>query len=481
MILNEVERKGKATLILVFILVILTDVYFLMSSYNEIIANDTLWHIKSGEWMIKNKAIIKKDVFSWTARGIKWTAHSWLYDIIIYVLYKYSSFAGPIIFTLILGAIYGYLLIVNHSNNFYMLITSYINYIIVLKYLWTIRPHTVAGVLFIFLLYILTEGKLKDGSCIKGILIFVYFVLWANMHSSVSIGIFVITIYVIFCKADWKHLIFSIIGTVITPQFTGIFRYSYAASSNADIINNINEWHSPDFHNILFIYIAVTSIINLIIKAKEDSKITEAEIIMTANLLLFLKSLRHMLMLVPVISMYSVDITRTFAIINKDNLIMIKRYSPLITMVIMITMLLTMILGCNANQVITNIITGDILSQQTEAKVAQYILENKLTENIFNDYLLGDYFLWYGIPVFIDSRADMYIFNKKEIWDDFMALRNITTAEPEKIIEKHNIKTVAIDKKTRLSLYMQKLAVEGKAKYIAKIGNYDIFKIEVNK
>ena len=58
-------------------------------------------------------------------------------------------------------------------------------------------------------------------------------------------------------------------------------------------------------------------------------------------------------------------------------------------------------------------------------KAADWILENLDVNNIrlFNEYNYGSYLLYRGIPVFIDSRADLYApeFNgKKDIFSDFI-------------------------------------------------------------
>ena len=63
-------------------------------------------------------------------------------------------------------------------------------------------------------------------------------------------------------------------------------------------------------------------------------------------------------------------------------------------------------------------------------EAAEWILENLDVKNIklFNEYNYGSYLLYKGIPVFIDSRADLYApeFNaKKDIFMDFINTSNI--------------------------------------------------------
>lgn len=63
-------------------------------------------------------------------------------------------------------------------------------------------------------------------------------------------------------------------------------------------------------------------------------------------------------------------------------------------------------------------------------EAADWILENLDVNNIklFNEYNYGSYLLYRGIPVFIDSRADLYApeFNgKKDIFMDFINTSNL--------------------------------------------------------
>ena len=64
-------------------------------------------------------------------------------------------------------------------------------------------------------------------------------------------------------------------------------------------------------------------------------------------------------------------------------------------------------------------------------KASEWILENLDVNNIrlFNEYDYGSYLLYKGIPVFIDSRADLYSpeFNKtnNDIFIDFINTSNI--------------------------------------------------------
>ena len=44
------------------------------------------WHYRYGEYFFTHHQILRHDIFSWTMPGYEWVNHSWLYDLVLYVL-----------------------------------------------------------------------------------------------------------------------------------------------------------------------------------------------------------------------------------------------------------------------------------------------------------------------------------------------------------------------------------------------------------
>ena len=97
---------------------------------------------------------------------------------------------------------------------------------------------------------------------------------------------------------------------------------------------------------------------------------------------------------------------------------------------------------------------------------ADWILENLDVENIrlYNEYNYGSYLLYRGIPVFIDSRADLYApeFNgsvnegeKRDIFSDYINTSSIGTYY-ENIMEKYDITHLIMVKKAKLNMFVSR-------------------------
>ena len=91
-------------------------------------------------------------------------------------------------------------------------------------------------------------------------------------------------------------------------------------------------------------------------------------------------------------------------------------------------------------------------------EAAQFIKENIDMENmrLFNEYNYGSYLLMQDIPVFIDSRCDLYTkeYNKvKDIFSDFINIANIGLHYEDKF-EEYDITHVIVHKNARLNLFL---------------------------
>lgn len=91
---------------------------------------------------------------------------------------------------------------------------------------------------------------------------------------------------------------------------------------------------------------------------------------------------------------------------------------------------------------------------------ATYILENLDINNIklYNEYNYGSYLIFRGIPVFIDSRADLYApeFNPGvEVFNDYINLSNVDIDNVEEKLDKYGITHMLMYKKSKLRKFVE--------------------------
>ena len=93
-------------------------------------------------------------------------------------------------------------------------------------------------------------------------------------------------------------------------------------------------------------------------------------------------------------------------------------------------------------------------------EAATYILENLDVNNIklYNEYNYGSYLLFRGIPVFIDSRADLYApeFNPGiEIFNDYMDLSGMNIDNIEEKLDEYGITHMLMYKRSKLKRFVE--------------------------
>ncbi|MFR5683567.1 MAG: hypothetical protein ACLUD1_05820, partial [Clostridia bacterium] len=102
-------------------------------------------------------------------------------------------------------------------------------------------------------------------------------------------------------------------------------------------------------------------------------------------------------------------------------------------------------------------------------EAADYILNNIdiSTMKLYNEYNYGSYLLFRGIPVFIDSRADLYApefngtkneegkYEGRDIFSDFINVSNINVYY-EDIFKKYGITHVIVTKNAKLNLFLSR-------------------------
>ena len=93
-------------------------------------------------------------------------------------------------------------------------------------------------------------------------------------------------------------------------------------------------------------------------------------------------------------------------------------------------------------------------------EAATYILDNLDINNIklYNEYNYGSYLIFRGIPVFIDSRADLYApeFNPGvEVFNDYMNLSGINVDNVEEKLDEYGITHLLMYKKSKLRKFIE--------------------------
>ncbi|MDO5556705.1 MAG: hypothetical protein Q4G05_00445 [Clostridia bacterium] len=266
-----------------------------------------------------------------------------------------------------------------------------------------------------------------------------------------------------------KYLILIMLICVLTGFLTplGDTPYTYLVKTmQGNTTKSISE-HLPltIINNKPILYV-VTGILALLIFSK--SKIRLKDLFMVGGLLLLTLMSRRQASMFVLIGAYTINVIISDLFEKYDpkgTEHFIKQAATLFSRIIII---LFIVLG-SVSIFIPKIKDKYVDVTNYPVEAANFIKENIDLESmkIFNEYNYGSYLLLQGIPVFIDSRADLYApeFNKMEMEDGSYLERDIfsdymdTTSLKlyyEEIFEKYGITHVMQKNNSKLNLFLSK-------------------------
>ena len=477
--------------------------------------NDTFYTIKIGEFISQNgidgiKAGL--DPFSWH-ESLPYTFPHWAYDFIIYNIFNLSGFLGIQISTIILACILGLSIFGVNAKITKNKLTSFVITIgamyLIRNYI-AARAQLVTFILFIWTIYFI-EKYLETSKKKYGIGLIIISILIANIHSAVWPFFFVLFLpyiaeYIIsnfsiaknwyikrlkrklkksknkeelqekisrlenHKKEPYKIIVEKnknvkwLILIMVICAFTGLLTpigdmpYTYVIKIAQGNTTKIISEHLPltlvDFHEF-----AVLLVIFFAILIFTDSKIKLRDLFMFSGLLVLAFITRRQ------ISMFVLICSLVF---NRLVCDLFDKYDSNGTkqMIKYITTLLGSIITIGIILIISCSIVKPKLSQKYiseknyPVKAVDYITENIDISNmhIYNGYDYGSYLIYRGIPVFIDSRSDLYtpqFNNGKDIFSDLINISGIATYYEDKF-EDYGITHLLIKKNSKLNLLISR-------------------------
>ncbi|PTQ56266.1 MAG: hypothetical protein BSOLF_0543 [Candidatus Carbobacillus altaicus] len=436
------ENKTQYTLASFFMILAM---YFI--SGHDQLEGDTLWHIRVGEWILQNHSVPKTGIFSWTG-DYAWHAHEWLWEVFAYLMYHVLGFNGVFLLTGVgFFMFFGILFYLIRGSHWYGLFLMF-PLMFISSFYFVARPHSLAFGLFALWVLMIDKNFFKRHYGWVAFFSVLIGFFWVNIHASVVLAPFIPTLYFVF-KKDKRYIIatiFSFLGSLINPWFIGVYPYAFMASRNKEIINEISEWLSPDFHNtflliivVLFLTVGLGGMIKLI-KFNQHKRYAPQIVMYFIFFVMFLTSIRYL----PYFLFIAIWL---FAIAIKDLPFKTPKTISYIALALSILFFIVNI---------RELPPSDIARSQKEAFPVQamaYLKENNLTERVISEYYWGGYLIFEGIPAFIDGRADMYVLSKSGVMKDFnrfmIAVDENGFYDPMRIVEKYGIET-ALLKKNRL-------------------------------
>lgn len=413
---------------------------------------DTLWHIKLGEYIVNNRGIPTYDTFS-IHNNLSFMAHEWLFDVIIYSINNLLGLFGIYLLPLICSVIAFAICVFYDKKNSYQ--KGVLLLVLVLvglhKYTYAI-PDTIAALL-VLLNNIIYLSKMKLTN--KIILNLALCILLVNIHGGMMTVLLIeslifIVIDIVYARSfnpsKYKdHLAIYISGalcSLINPYGMRIYTYGFnMTSSNAT--KYITDWQRYYFPNIFSIIVFGICIVSIIFMNKDLQKYDKLAV---TKLTLFCFWVAATLYYSR-----SINLLLYFFLIFESNYVVIlfekitsKLKLKVITKVCLIIFSTILVVPAVMDFVKNSQYSLDYARNSMVSNKMIKLLENS-KHNVYNDFDLGGYLIFYNIPVYVDGRVDPYL-NKYGDMDIFTEYEEslYDTKLMDSLVEKYNFRYVLI-------------------------------------
>lgn len=418
---------------------------------------DTGYHLATGQYIVTHKAVPLYDIFSYTASGARWIAHYWLADVIFYLVYQLTGYWGLIVFVALMAALTYYFILktawLKKGKSLLPLVL-----LMVLAYLsmglWVARPQIFSYFFVVLLIYLLEyRRKFSDDKLLWALP--PLFLIWANMHAGVVLGIAVAALYftceIISSRFELKKIkllaaVFAVLSAVVLANPNGykVVVYNWIITPAVKLMQ-VEEWKPLlDFwyrwQTKAFLAILVVSLAFVwwMVLKKRDSFYFRDWIslgLVSGAALMSLISVRHVGFF-PIISLPIVSAYLSGLLEEKKTPFDSVRFVMPLAFVLGIILMLGPLLRLPKIEQINN--------QQLPEDSTNFILKNNLPAPILNPQRFGGYFIWKLWPkyrVFVDGRSEVFMGAPN---DDYGAIF-LKYPGWEKIInEKYKIETIVL-------------------------------------
>lgn len=489
-------KKKTPMIVVSIIIIIMLCLAFTTKSFQ----NDTFYTIKIGESILEH-GIDMKDHFSW--HELDYTYPHWLFDIIIYKIYDIGGFEGlyqSILLVFIIIGITFYFINLKRNKSYFVSLLFSILAVIMLARFIAARAQLISYLLFLLEIFFI-EKIVEDGKKKYMIGLFIINILIANIHSAVWPLYFVLMLpylfeyFVAFITEKIKHkpklgiftnklelvknknikylgiaFLISLPLGLLTP--IGDIPYTYFIRiMQGETMEYIGE-HKPLvlMENFFVVGYLLIMIIPLIF-TKVKIRLSDLAMMVGLILMAFI-SVRHIALLGIIGMFYLCRLISNIGRI-KSNQVLDFELPWYSLFIVTVTIIITSALVFNVNNQAEFINPNDY-----PVTMVNYMEKNLDMKNVklYNDYDFGSYLIYRNIPVFIDSRSDLYTkeFNgENDIFTESMKI----TEKYGRIFKKYGVTHILIYKNTDFN---QILAASPNYELLHKDGRFMLYKYLAN-
>lgn len=162
--------------------------------------DDLFWHLQSGAWMAEHHSVPHVDPFSFTRQGAPWVTHEWGFSLLVYGVWLAGGYLALIAARVLLILLIGWILTRTMEQEGPEGPPRYLYIGLLAVGLWTVSAEVIlraalVSELFLALTLLLLARQRKTGGMRELVCIAGLFWIWANVHSGIIFGLFVLGLF----------------------------------------------------------------------------------------------------------------------------------------------------------------------------------------------------------------------------------------------------------------------------------------------
>ncbi|MBP2427644.1 hypothetical protein [Bradyrhizobium elkanii] len=372
---------------------------------------DIYWHIVVGQWIVDHRAVPHVDLFSFTIRGAPWITSEWLSEVLYFVAYKLAGWTGPLILAALSASVAFYLLallLLKRLPNIPVMILLTAGIAMTSFHVFT-RPHVL-----VFPLMVLWANALVEASEERRAPSFAYLpliTLWANLHGSFTLGLALMGPFAL--EAIWttdksararvavqwiRFGVLALGAACITPYGPESILVTWRVLRLGATLSRIGEWQPLNFGEIN----AVTPCLMAGLAYLLYSGLKLPPIRIAALLAVVYQTLAHV-RYIDVFALVSPFFIAgplaqhlSWPALQHSRKVVPPTRSAILAAIAALVMASGVVIAVMD-------ITPPLMPRAAVEK-----LKERRAERVLNDYYFSGYLIFQGVPVFIDSRAELY-------------------------------------------------------------------------
>jgi hypothetical protein len=213
-------------------------------------AIDLAYHVKAGELIVEQRAVLRTDVLAWPSAGGPWLDQNWGAQVLLYATWRMGGF-GLLAVSNALCTVTAWILVAavcrRRTASLRLVAAALLAGYLAAAQALSARPQMFSVLLFAVEVYLLEGARTCPGIALA---IPLLMPLWANLHGAFAVGLGLLAIEAI--TAVWRRDrqvvlrflavgVLSLIGLLANPWGAGVLAYAAGLPTNPVVTGMLTE------------------------------------------------------------------------------------------------------------------------------------------------------------------------------------------------------------------------------------------------